>query len=66
MITLEIITNNFYVLGFDLTPDREDDEQRISLPLKGNVRIGATLKKAAPWNCDMNFFAEFPGYIEID
>jgi len=34
MITLEIFTKGFYVLGFDLTPDREADEKHISLLVK--------------------------------
>jgi hypothetical protein len=41
MITLEMFTKVFYVLGFDLTPDREPDEEHISLPLQGYVRIEA-------------------------
>ena len=32
MITLEIFTNGYYILGFHLTPDREADEEHISLP----------------------------------
>ena len=38
-ITLRMLTRAFYVLVFDLTPDREADEEHISLPLQGNVRI---------------------------
>ena len=30
MITLEMFTKDFYVLGFDLTPDREADEEHMS------------------------------------
>jgi len=33
MITLEMFTKEFYNLDFDLTPDREADEEHISLPL---------------------------------
>ena len=44
MITLEIFTKGFFVLGFDLTPDREADEEHISLPCHGNVRIEARFK----------------------
>ena len=47
IISLEIITHGFYVLGFDLTPDLEADEEHISLPLQGNVRIEARLKTTA-------------------
>jgi hypothetical protein len=44
MITLENFTNGFYILGFDLTPDREADEEHISLYRQGNVRIEARFK----------------------
>jgi len=39
MITLEMFTKVFYMLGFDLTPDKEADEKHISLPCQGNVRF---------------------------
>ena len=48
MITLEMFTRGFYILGFDLTPDREADEKHISLPRQGNVRIEARFKKPLP------------------
>jgi len=44
MITLEMFTQGFYVLGFDLTPDKEADEEHISLPRQGNLRIEGLLK----------------------
>ena len=31
MISLEMFTKGFYVLGFDLTPDREADEEHVCL-----------------------------------
>ena len=34
MISFEMFTKGFYILGFDLTPDREADEEHISLPRK--------------------------------
>jgi hypothetical protein len=44
MINLEMFTEGFYILGFDLTRDREADEEHISLPRQGNVRIEARFK----------------------
>jgi len=44
IITLEMFTKGFYVLGFDLTPDREAEEEYISLPRQGNVLIEARFK----------------------
>jgi len=35
MIILEMFTKGFYILGFHLTPDREADEEHISLPRQG-------------------------------
>jgi hypothetical protein len=53
MITLEMFTKGFYILGFDLTPDREADEH-ISLLRQGNVRIEALFKKpiSEPVTCN--------------
>ena len=44
MITLEMFTKGFCVLGFDLTTDREADEEHICLPRQGNVCIEARFK----------------------
>ena len=66
MITLEMFTKGFYVLGFDLTPDREADEEHISLPRQGNVRIEARFKKPLPEPVTCILYAEFPGHVEID
>ena len=66
MITLEMFTKGFYVLGFDLTSDREADEEHLNLPRQGNVRIEARFKKALPERVTCIFYAEFPGHVEID
>jgi hypothetical protein len=66
MITLDLFTKGFYMLGFDLTPDREADEEHISLPRQGNVRIEALFKKPLPESVTCILYAEFPGHIEID
>jgi hypothetical protein len=44
MITMEMFTKGFYILGFDLTPDREADEEHVSRPRQENVHIEARLK----------------------
>ena len=66
MITLEIFTKSYYILGFDLTPDRRADEEHISLPRQGNVRIEAQFKKPLPEPVTCILYAEFPGHFEID
>ena len=66
MITLEMFTKGFYILGFDLTPDREAEEEHISLPRQGNVRIEARFKKPLAESVTCILYAEFPGQVEID
>jgi hypothetical protein len=66
MITLEIYTKGFYIRGFDLTPDRETDEEHKSLPRQGNVCNEALFKKRLPKPVICILFAEFPGHIEVD
>jgi len=55
MITLTMFTNGFYILGFDLTPDTEADEEHISLPRQGNVRIEARFKEPLPLTRNLHF-----------
>ena len=66
MIALDMFTRGFYVLRFDLTPDRETDEEHISLPRQGNVRIEARFKKPLPEPATCILYAECPGHVEID
>jgi len=66
MITLEMFTKGFYNQGFDLTPDREADEEHRSLPRQGNVCIEALFKKPLPEPVTCILYAEYPGDIEID
>jgi len=66
MITLEMFTKEFYILGFDLTPDRESDEEHISLPRQGNVRIDARFNKPLPEPLNCILYAECSGHVEID
>jgi len=66
MITLEMFTKGFYVLGFDLIPYREADEEHISLPRQEYVRIDARFKKPLLELVTGISYAEFPGHIEID
>jgi len=44
MITLEMFTKRFYLLGFDLTLDMEADEEHVSLSRQRIVRIEARFK----------------------
>jgi hypothetical protein len=66
MVTPEIFTKNFYVLGIDQTPDREPDEEHKSLPRQGNLRIEARFKKPLPELVTCILYAEIPGHVDID
>ena len=66
MITLKMFTNGFYILGFDLTPDREADEEHLFLPLKGNLRIAALFYKRLPENVTCDLYTDFPGHVDIE
>ena len=54
------------MLGFDLTPDKDADEEHISLPRHGNMRIEARFKEPLPGTVTCILYAEFPGHFEID
>jgi hypothetical protein len=47
MITIEMVTKGFYILGYDLTPDTEADKEHINLPRQGNLRIESLLKNSS-------------------
>ena len=66
MITLDMFNKDYYILGFDLTPDWQADEEHISLPRRGNMRIEARSKKPLPEPVTCILYAEFLGHVEID
>ena len=53
--TLEMFTKGFFVLGFDLTPDGEADEEDINIPRQGNVCIEARFKKTNTRTSHLHF-----------
>ena len=62
MITLEMFTKGFYILGFQI----ERQTKNISLPCQGNVRIVARFNKPLPEPVTCILYAEFPRHVEID
>jgi hypothetical protein len=54
------------VPGFDLTPEREADEEHINLTRRGNVRIEARIKKPLPEPVTCILYAEYPGHVEFE
>jgi hypothetical protein len=53
-------------LEFDLTADKEADEEHTSLPRQGNLRIEERFKKPLPAPVTCILYAEFPVHIKID
>jgi len=66
MIHLEMFTKGFYLFDFDLTADREADEEHWSLPRKVNVRIEGRFNKPLSETVNCILYAEFPRHFEID
>jgi hypothetical protein len=55
------------ILRLRLWPNiREADEEHISLPRQGNVRIEARFNKPLPEPVTCILYAEFPGHVDID
>jgi hypothetical protein len=65
MIALQF-TKNFYILGFDLTTDKEADKKHIWLPRQGNLCIEALFKNPLLKTVTCILYAEFPGHIKTD
>jgi hypothetical protein len=63
---MELFTKGFYIVGFDLTPDRENNKQHVSLARQEKERIMARFTKHLPEPLTHIMYAEFPGHIEID
>jgi len=57
-----MFTKGFYILGFDLTPDRDADEE----PRQGNVRIEARFKELLSEHVTCILYAKIPGHIKIN
>ena len=66
MITLEMFTKFFHILRFDLTPDRDADEEHICLPRQEIVRIEAQFYKPLPEPVTCILYAKLLVYLEID
>jgi hypothetical protein len=65
MITREMFTKDYYILGFDLTPDREADEEHISLPRQGIVCFEALFTKPLPETVTCIFMLNSPGTLKF-
>ena len=65
------ITHNMYIKGyfmllFDLTPDRAASKGHTSYPDNGNIRVELRFSKALPDSITCIFYLEFDNSIQID
>ena len=66
MITMEMFTKGFYLLGFCLTPNSDAHEEHITLPRKEMCVSRHALKKTLPEPVTGILYAEFPGPFQFD
>jgi len=65
MITIEMFTKVFYILGCDLTPFREAGKHHVSIRCSQKLCIVARFEKPLPGYVTTILRAEFPGNVEI-
>jgi len=58
-ITHDLYINGFFLLLFDLTPDRGATEAQTSLPEKGNIKIELQFSKALPESITCLLYIEY-------
>jgi len=65
-ITPEMYLNGYFMLLFDLTPDRAASEGHTSHPDNGNVRIELKFAEALPDAITCLIYLEYDGTVLID
>ena len=65
MITLQMFIRSYYILGSDITPNMQSDEEHISLPVREICALWHNSKTITRTR-HMHLYAEFPGHVEID
>ena len=58
--------NGYYMLLFDLTPDRSASEGHASKTENGNIKVELTFAKPLPDHITCLFYLEFDNTISID
>jgi len=65
-ITHDMYVNGYFILLFDLTPDRSASEEHTSHPDSGNIRVELKFSKPLPEPITCIFYLEFDNYVRID
>jgi hypothetical protein len=65
-ITHDMYINGYFMLLFDLTPDRAASEDHTSYPDNGNIRVELKFSKALPDPITCIFYLEFDNSVQID
>ena len=65
-ITHDMYINGYFILLFDLTPDRSASEGHASQPDNGNIRVELRFAKPLPDPNTCLFYLEFDNTISID
>jgi hypothetical protein len=65
-ITHDMYINGYFMLLFDLTPDRAASEEHASHSDNGNIRVELKFSKALPDPITCIFYLEFDNSIQID
>jgi hypothetical protein len=65
-ITHEMYINGFFMLFFDLTPDRSASESHTSHPENGNIRIEGKYNRPLPETITSLLYPEFDNSVHVD
>jgi hypothetical protein len=65
-ITHDMYINGYFMLLFDLTPDRSASEGHTSYPDNGNIRVELKFSRALPEPITCIFYLEFDNSVQID
>ena len=65
-ITHDMYINGYFMLLFDLTPDRSASEGHTSHPDSGNIRVELKFSKPLPEPITCIFYLEFDNSVRID
>jgi hypothetical protein len=65
-VTHRMFIAGYFILLFDLTPDRADSEGHISLPDQGNIRLELRFDKALSEAITCLLYLEYDNCVRID
>jgi len=65
-ITHDMYINGYFMLLFDLTPDRASSEGHTSHPGNGNIRVELKFSKLLPEPTTCIFYLEYDNSVRVD